>query len=154
MSTAPTPESAPTDAARRRSRAAWTLRGLAAAGVLLSADIHLVLWAEGYQDIAVVGPLFLLNGVAGLVLGVLLLVWPHWLPLLGAVGFGAATLLAFYLATTVGFFGVSETVSGTQQVLAAVAEWVAVLAGLAALVRERRRAGRARAARSTGVPAA
>ncbi len=124
---------------------AWVLRGLTAAGLLLSADVHLVLFVEGYRDIAVVGPLFALNAVAGVVLGLLVLVWRHWLPLLGAVGFGALTLAAFYLSTTVGFFGVNETVGGTQQVVAAVSEWVVVVAGTLALVVERRRS---RAARS------
>jgi hypothetical protein len=122
-----------------RALGAWVLRGLTAAGLLLSADIHLVLFVEGYRDIEVVGALFALNAVAGLVLGLLVLVWRHWLPLLGAIGFGALTLVAFYLSTTVGFFGVNETVGGTQQVLAAVSEWVAVVGGTLALVVERRR---------------
>ena len=122
-----------------RERGAWFWRGLTAAGLLLSADIHLVLYLEGYADIRVVGPLFLLNAVAGLVLGVFVLVWQHWLPLLGAVAFGALTLAAFYVSTTAGFFGVNETLGGTQQVLAAVAEWVAVVGGTLALVVERRR---------------
>ncbi|MCB7137804.1 hypothetical protein [Cellulosimicrobium marinum] len=122
-----------------RSRGAWTLRGLTAAGLLLSADVHLVLYAEGYDDIEVVGPLFLLNAVAGLALGILVLVWRHWLPVLGAIGFGALTLAAFYLSTTVGFFGVNESVGGTQQVLAAVSEWVAVVGGTLVLLVERRR---------------
>lgn len=126
--------------AGRREGGAWTLRGVTAAGLLLSADIHLVLFVEGFRDLDVVGPLFLLNAVAGLVLGLLVLVWRHWLPLLGAVGFGTLTLLAFYLSATVGFFGVNETVGGTQQVLAAVSEWVAVVAGAGALAVERKRA--------------
>ncbi|MBD8079175.1 hypothetical protein IF651_08940 [Cellulosimicrobium arenosum] len=117
---------------------AWVLRALAAAGVLLSADIHLVLWSEGYRDIEVVGPAFLLNAVAGLVLGVLLVAWRHWLPLVGTMGFAVLTLVAFYLSITVGFFGVHETVAGTQEVLAAVGEWVALLAAAAALVVEHR----------------
>lgn len=127
-----------------RALGAWVLRGLTAVGLLLSADVHLVLFLEGYRDIDVVGPLFALNAVAGLVLALLVLLWRHWLPLLGAVGFGTLTLLAFYLSTTVGFFGVAETVGGTQQVLAAASEWVAVVAGILALVVERRRARSAR----------
>jgi hypothetical protein len=122
-----------------RARGAWVLRGLTAAGLLLSADVHLVLYLEGYRDIVVVGPLFLLNAVSGLALGLLVLMWRHWLPLLAAVGFGALTLAAFYVSTTVGFFGVRETVAGTQQVLAAASEWVVVVAGTLALVLERRR---------------
>jgi len=114
-------------------------RGLAAAGVMLSADVHLVLYFDGFSEIAVVGPAFLLNAVAGLVLGVVLLLWRHWLPLLAAVGFGIATLAAFYLSATVGFFGVHETFGGNQQILAEVAEWVAIGGSLLALVSERRR---------------
>lgn len=120
-------------------RAATVLRALTAAGVLMSADIHLVLFFEGYDTIPVIGPLFLLNAVAGLAIALALLLWRHWLPLLGAIGFGAATLLSFYLSTTVGLFGVNETLGGTQQVLAAVSEWVALVCGAAALVIERRR---------------
>ncbi|WP_336706145.1 hypothetical protein [Oerskovia sp. USHLN155] len=126
-------------------RGAWLLRGVTAAGLLLSADVHLFLYVQGYQDIEVVGPLFLLNAVAGFALGLLVLVWRHWLPLLGAIGFSVATLGAFYLSTTVGFFSVNETVGGVQQVTAAVAEWVALVGALLALVVERRRAsGRSR----------
>ena len=126
-------------------RGAWLLRGVTAAGLLLSADVHLFLYVQGYRDIEVVGPLFLLNAVAGFALGLLVLVWRHWLPLLGAVGFSVATLGAFYLSTTVGFFAVEETLGGVQQVTAAVSEWVALVGVLLALVVERRRSsGRSR----------
>ncbi len=127
-----------TGATIRPTAAAWVLRGLTAAGLLLSADIHLVLYVEGYADIEVVGPLFLLNAVAGLALGIAVLVWRHWLSLLGAFGFGVLTLGAFYLSTSVGFFGVNETVGGTQQVLAAASEWVTVVGAVAAAVVEYR----------------
>ena len=123
-------------------RGAWLLRGVTAAGLLLSADVHLFLYVQGFQDIAVVGPLFLLNAVAGFALGLVVLVWRHWLPLLGAIGFSVATLGAFYLSATVGFFAVEETLGGVQQVTAAVAEWVALVGASLALVVERRRAPR------------
>ena len=107
------------------------LRGLTAAGVLLSADVHLYLWATGFKDIHVIGPLFLLNAIAGLVIGVVLLVWNHWLPAFLSAGFGAATLAAFYISVTRGLFGLHEVAGGTQQVLAEVAEWVALVGGAA-----------------------
>jgi hypothetical protein len=113
---------------------AW--RWAAALGVAVSAVVHLVLWAQGYSDIPVVGPMFLLNGVGGLVLAVLLLAWRHWLPLVGGIGFGAATLVAFVLSTTVGFYGVHETFAGVNELVAAAAEIVAVAASTVALVRE------------------
>lgn len=111
-------------------------RLVAAAAVLVSAAIHLWLWFDGYRDIEVIGPSFMLNAVAGVVIAVLLLVWRHWAPLLLAVGFGAATLGAFVTSTTVGLFGVNESWSGGYQLAAAVSEAVAIVAGIVAVWRE------------------
>ena len=108
-------------------------RALAAAGVLLSGVVHLDLWdVQRFRDIPTIGPLFLLNVVAGLVLGVAVLVWRHWLPALAAAGFGAATVLAFWISVVHGLFGLKEVATGSSQVLAEVAEYVAVLFGVVA----------------------
>jgi hypothetical protein len=108
-------------------------RGLAAAGVLLSADVHLDLWdLQNFRSIHIIGPLFLLNVIGGLVLGVVVLVWRHWLPALAAAGFGAATLAAFWISVTVGMFGFQEIANGSAQYLAEAAEIVAIVFGLAA----------------------
>ncbi|MGH3520325.1 MAG: hypothetical protein ACRDQ7_23660, partial [Haloechinothrix sp.] len=80
------------------------LRGLLAIGLLVSAAVHLERWFAGYrsipsmiggQEYLIIGPLFLVNVVAGVVIAIAVLVWRHWLPLLAAAGFGAATLVAF-----------------------------------------------------------
>jgi len=105
------------------------LRAVTAAGVLLSADIHLQLWSEGYRNIAVIGPLFLLNAAGGLVVAVALLALPYRLVALAAAGFGAATLAAFTVSATVGLFGVTESLAGTPQRLSVVAESVAIVGG-------------------------
>jgi hypothetical protein len=76
--------------------------------------------------------LFLLNVVAGLVIGVGVLVWRHWLPAVAAVGFGAATVVAFWISVLRGLFGVKEVATGTPEVLAEVADYAAVVFGLAA----------------------
>ncbi|SKC79609.1 hypothetical protein [Krasilnikoviella flava] len=128
------PQPRPTTPDRPPVARAWRL--VAAAAVLVSAVVHVVLYLDGYDTIAVVGPLFLLNAVAGLVLAVLLVVWRHWLPLVGGIGFGGATLLAFVLSTTVGFYGVNETFAGTNEIVAAASEVVAVVASAVALLRE------------------
>ena len=109
-------------------------RGVAAAGVLLSADVHLVLYFDGFKDIKVIGPAFLLNAIGGIVIGVAVLVWRHWLPLVAAIAFGISTLTAFYISATVGLFGVHETLTGNQVVLAEIAEWVAIAGAGTALV--------------------
>jgi hypothetical protein len=109
-------------------------RGLAAAGVLLAAVVHLDLWVQGFSSIATIGPLFMLDFVAGMTIGVGVLVWRHWLPALAAAGFGAATVVAFWISVVHGLFGVKETPTGSSEILAEVAEYSAVALGLAVAV--------------------
>jgi hypothetical protein len=130
-------------------RVATVARALTAASVLLSAVVHLELWATGMKQVDVIGPAFLLNAVGGLAIAVAVLLWRHWLPLLAAIGFGAATLGAFVMSMTVGLFGVREQVWGVPQVLSAVSEITAIGFALVALA-----AGRPGARRSTDEPQA
>ncbi|MGF0116494.1 hypothetical protein ACQFYA_09215 [Promicromonospora sp. Marseille-Q5078] len=123
-----------TSSARPPVARGWRL--VAAVAALVSAVVHVLLYLDGYDTIAVVGPLFLLNAVAGLVLAVLLLLWRHWLPLIGGIGFGGLTLLAFVLSTTVGFYGVNETFAGTNEIVAAASDVLVVVASAFALLRE------------------
>lgn len=117
-----------------RGVGAELLRGLVAAGLLMSAVVHFELWAQGVDEVPVIGPLFLLNAVGGLVLTLVLLTWMHWLPVLGAIGYSALTLAAFTVAVTVGLFGSQEVARGVPQLLAGVAEIVALVCGVALLV--------------------
>jgi hypothetical protein len=110
------------------------VRILVAVAVLVSAWVHLKLWIDGFRDLSVVGPAFMLNAVAGVVIAVLLLAWRHWLPLLLAVGFGVATLGAFVTSTTVGLFGVHEQWTGFYVFAAAVSEAVAIVVGALGLL--------------------
>ncbi|MFG2132990.1 hypothetical protein ACGFNV_35035 [Streptomyces sp. NPDC048751] len=86
---------------------------LAGAGLTATmAAIHLRLWSEGYRDLATIGPLFLLNGVVGILLTVALLVTPA--RRLGPVAavtalFTAGTLGALLLSLTTGLFGFEES---------------------------------------------
>lgn len=115
-----------------------TMRWMAAAGVLLSGLVHLWLWFDGFRDIDWIGPLFMLNAVAGVLIAVLVVWWRSWFSAFLAAGFGAATLGAFLLSTTVGLFGVQEILLGRWQIVAGVAEIVAIVAGGLVLVRELR----------------
>jgi hypothetical protein len=110
-------------------------RVVVAVAVLVSAAVHLWLWIDGFKDIDVIGPAFLLNAIGGAVIAVLVVTWRHWLPVLAAIGFGLSTLGAFLISATVGLFGVQEQVLGTWQLLAAVSEIVAVVGGVMLLWR-------------------
>ena len=116
-----------------------TVRIVAAIAVLVSAYVHLREWLDGMRHVHVIGPLFVVNIVAGVVIAVLLLTWKHWLAPFLAVGFGASTLGGFAIATTsAGLFGDHEKWQGNYVWIAAVAEVVAIIAGLIALSREYR----------------
>ena len=112
------------------------LRIVTALAALVSAAVHLILWLDGYRDIDVIGPAFLVNAVAGAVIAVLLLTWRHWVPPFLAAGFGASTLGAFVLSATVGLFGVHEQWTGGWVLTAAAAEVVCIVGGLVLLSQE------------------
>lgn len=113
------------------------LRVLAAAAVLVSAAVHLKLWLDGFRDISVIGPAFLLNAVGGLVIAVLLVTWRHWIPLVLALGFGLSTLGAYLISATMGLFGVHEVWTGVWVITAEVSEVVAIVTSVLALRKER-----------------
>ncbi|HEU4567376.1 MAG TPA: hypothetical protein VFR99_05020 [Marmoricola sp.] len=106
------------------------LRGLSAAGVLLSGVVHLDVWFSGVRDFSVLGPLFLLNFAGGMVIGVGMLAWRHWLPAFLAAGYAATTLVFFYISVVHGLFGVQESLGGWQEVMAQVSELAALAFGL------------------------
>lgn len=130
----------------RRRTAGNAARGLAATAVLLSAVVHLDLWTLGLRAHPVLGPGFLATFAGGVVVGLALLLWDHWLPPLAAVGFAVATLGAYVMALTVGFLGVQEAGGGTPALLSLVSESAAVVFGVVALVAERGLRGSARTA--------
>lgn len=118
----------------RESERVRTMRVLSASAVLVSAAVHLYLWFEGFREVDVIGPAFMLNAVAGAVIAGLLLAWRHWVPPFLALGFGLSTLSAFVISTTVGLFGSTATWAGWAAWTAAGAEVVAVVTGLVLLL--------------------
>ena len=117
-------------APERRTETVMGTRIVTAVAALVSAYVHLKLWLDGMSGIDIIGPAFLFNAVAGLVIAVLLLAWRHWAPGFLAAGFGASTLGAFILSTTVGLFGVNERWVGVEVWAAAVSEVVCIIGGL------------------------
>jgi hypothetical protein len=115
-----------------------TVRLIAAAAVLVSAYVHLKEWIDGFRHVHVIGPLFVVNVVAGVVIAVLLVTWRHWLAPFLALGFAASTLGGFVIAAQWGLFGDHEKWQGPYVWTAAAAEAVAIVASLYLLAAERR----------------
>jgi hypothetical protein len=112
------------------------LRLLAAAAVLVSAAVHLIMWFDGVRHQHVIGPAFMLNAIGGLVIAVLLVTWQHWVTGFLALGFGLSTLGAFTISTTVGLFGIHAHWSGGYVWTAATAEVIAIVTGALLLSRD------------------
>lgn len=129
--------------------------GFAAGGLLMlwSAYIHFHLWDEplGYRSIPIIGPLFLLQAVGGLVLGLAVIaVRRVWSAICG-IGYAISTLVGFLLSVelTKGLFNFKESWAApfAHQALAIEIAAVVVLALAAALCV----AGARRSAVTTGL---
>jgi hypothetical protein len=113
-----------------------TTRYVAALAVLVSVAIHLALWLQGVRSVHVIGPAFMLNVLGGLVIVALLVRWHHPGAGVLAACFGAATLGAFTLASTIGLFGDHPQWEGFYVFGAAISELVAILAGLTIMLED------------------
>ena len=112
-------------------RAATNVALLAGAALVAGSGlIHLYLWADGYRHIATIGPLFLAQGIVGLVLAVLLVAYPRVGVAAAAAGYLLATLAAFTVSAAVGLFGFQDTLDAPWAANALLVE----TAGLACLV--------------------
>jgi hypothetical protein len=108
--------------------ARWTvlvLAGIGAGFLVWSAVIHLELWADGYKDISVIGPLFLVQGIACVLVAAALVAF-RWLALLaaGAVA-GVATAVGLLLSVYVGLFGFTESLAVPYATLSLAVEFTA-----------------------------
>ena len=130
--------------------ARWAVLVLTATGagfLVWSGVIHLMLWSDGYKDISVIGPLFLVQGIVSILLGVVIVAF-RWLALLvaGAVA-GVATAVGLLLSVYVGLFGYQESLSVPYGDLSLAVEFTAAFVllvgvGVLALAAPVRAAGR------------
>ena len=79
--------------------------------VAASSAIHLELWSMGYRTIRTIGPLFLVQALAGLLLAVLLLLSRRLLVVVAATGFMIGTIGGLLLSAHFGLFGFMETLA-------------------------------------------
>jgi hypothetical protein len=95
------------------ARRAGTTLGVVIGSVLLASSgaIHLQLWSMGYRTIPTIGPLFLVQGISGILLAALLLFSRRLLVVAMAIGFMIATIGGLLFSTYFGLFGFMETLA-------------------------------------------
>jgi hypothetical protein len=95
------------------ARAAILLVILVGAGLTVySGYIHLYLWGRQpypYSSIPTIGPLFLLQGIVGVLLGVLVVVTRRFFAVLLAAGFMVVSVAALVIDVEVGMFGFQDS---------------------------------------------
>lgn len=93
-------------------RATVTVLILAGAALtLISGVIHLYLWGEtnGYREIATIGPLFLVQGISALVIGLATAALRWLAAVLAAAGLLAGTAAGLLITIEAGLFGFRES---------------------------------------------
>ena len=119
------------------ARWAVTLLAVAGAGLLVwSGVIHLQLWSDGYRSISVIGPLFLIQGIASIVLAVALVAFRRLVLLAAGAVLAVATAAGLLLSAGIGLFGYQESLAVPYAETSLVVEFTsaAVLAAAAAIV--------------------
>jgi predicted lipoprotein with Yx(FWY)xxD motif len=105
-------------------RVGWLQPGLRVAGAGLlaaTAAIHLDLYLTGFKNIPTIGPLFLLQIIAGFALAVAVLATGNQVAAALGAGFAVATLGGYLLSIWVGLFGFTE-VRTTAGIVAGIIE--------------------------------
>jgi hypothetical protein len=84
---------------------------LGAVLVGFTSTIHLHLWADGYRTIPVIGPLFLVQGIAGIVLALALIGWRRMVTAVVGIGFMLTTAGGLLMSVYFGLFGFMDSLS-------------------------------------------
>jgi hypothetical protein len=113
-----------------------TVLTLCAGGLLIaSGAIHLHLWSSGYSQIATIGPLFLMQGIVSIVLGLAAAAFRRaWAMLIG-FAMACGTIAGFLLSVNIGLFGFQDTWDAADAKTAFVVEVIsAALFAIAAVL--------------------
>jgi hypothetical protein len=105
-----------------RRVAAHTALLCGAVAIAWSALVHLYLWADGYRNVATIGPLFLAQGLVGLVLAVTLVAYPRTFTAGLAAAYLLASVTALALSATRGLFGFMDKLDAPWATPALVVE--------------------------------
>jgi hypothetical protein len=115
--------------------ARWTVFVLAGTGagfLVWSGVIHLMLWSDGYKDVATIGPLFLVQGIAGIVIALAIVALRRLVLLIVGAGTGVATAGGLLISVNFGLFGLKESLATTYATLSLAVEFTAAFVLLVA----------------------
>lgn len=102
--------------------------------VALSALIHLHLWLMSYSHIHIIGPLFLVQFIAGFILAIAVAVSRHFLVAVAAALFVAGTITGLLISIEVGLFGFQDSFMAPYARTSLITESVALVVLLAAAI--------------------
>jgi hypothetical protein len=119
--------------------ARWAVNLLALTGAILlvwSGVIHLQLWFDGYRSIAVIGPLFLVQGIGSIVVALVLGLFRRLVLMVAGSVLLAATAVGLILSAGIGLFGYQESLAVPYAGTSLIVEFAGavVLAAGAAIV--------------------
>ncbi|HEU5418775.1 MAG TPA: hypothetical protein VFV41_13890 [Streptosporangiaceae bacterium] len=106
----------------------WLLYVVDAGLMVTSGAIHVHLWDIAYRHVATLGPLFLVQAIAALILAVAVLVTRNVLVVAAALALMAGTIVGFICVRTVGLFGFTLTFTSGLAYTVLIVEIVAVAA--------------------------
>jgi hypothetical protein len=115
------------------ARVIWAILGLAAIAVGLAGFLHGRLFHEGYSQVTVIGPLFLLNEISSGVVIALLLLRRPWLFALSALGISVGAVVSIVISHTTSLFGFAEHAYSADATTIVAAECVAAVLVVIAL---------------------
>ena len=107
--------------------------GMAAIAVGVAGYLHGHLFHEGYSQVKVIGPLFLLNDISSGLVIVLLLLRRPWLFATGALGISVGAVVSIVISHTTSLFGFAEHRYSATATTIIVAECAATALALLAL---------------------
>jgi hypothetical protein len=123
----------------------WGVSLLALVGAALlvwSSAIHIELWSDGYESIPTIGPLFLAQGIGGIVVALAVAIFRRLAVLAAGAVTLAATAVGLLLSVYTGLFGYQESLAVPYAVSSLVIEFtgaaVLVVAALVLLAAPRR----------------
>jgi hypothetical protein len=111
----------------RSSLSVWALCIIDAGLMIASGLIHLHLWDIAYRHVKTLGPLFLVQTVAALLIAVVIVITRRVLAVAAGLLLMAGTIVGFFLARTVGIFGFKLTFTSGLANTVLVIEIVAVI---------------------------